>query len=383
MAHQQYNTTLKEMVGRVLGMKPNLPPTLAEGFINDCLRNLVDRRLNWTGLVKHSTIYIPDIITTGSIAMVQNSDNITVTGTTWPVSDVVNSTIPGVINRLGLQTVVPASMDGIDVDTLLYVDATGNPEIVAVLSVTSNSFTAKFTRFHNSGSTITCSSLSNRQIKLGVTYPIYTILAVTSTTTATIDLKWFATNLSLGYTITKMYYTIDPAVKTLISVIDQSQGIPPLAINKAVQWLNRIDPQRMATGYPQAFANRMPNDSGNMVYEVWPSPQSPRQLSAIWIQQPGYLSADDDLIPPFINPSVIFYYATAMAWGTRVGLTDQYFDPAISNKWMLQYEYQLNEAIKADDEKGGTGVQWDDGAWGIGGADWNRSHSIDALVGPF
>ena len=383
MAHQQYNTTLKEMVGRVLGIKPNMPPSMAEGFINDCLRSIADRRVNWTGLVRHSTIYVPNMVTTGTIGLTQDSDSITVSGTTWPVSDVVNTTIPGVINRLGLQTVVPASMDGIDVDTLLYVDASGNPEVVAVKSITATSFTARFARYHNAGATATCSSYSGRQLKFGVTYPIYTVLAVTSTTSAKIDLKWFAASASLGYTLAKLYYTIDPAVKSLLSIVDTSQGIPPLSINKSVVWLNRMDPQRMATGYPQAFVNRMPNDNGNMIYEMWPTPQQARQLTAMWIEQPGYLSADDDLIPPFINPSMMLMYAASMCWGTKIGEADPYFDPPTANRYMILYENQLGEAMKADDEKGGTGVQFDDRVGGIGGANWAQGHDLDVMYGPW
>jgi len=209
------------------------------------------------------------------------------------------------------------------------------------------------------------------------------VLAVTSTTSAKIDLKWFAASASLGYTLTKMYYTIDPAVKTLISIVDTAQGIPQLAVNKPVTWLNRMDPQRMATGYPQAFANRMPNENGNMIYELWPSPQQARQLTAMWIEQPGYLAADDDLIPPFINPSMILMYAASMSWGVKVGENDPYFDPAVANRYMAMYENQLGEAMKADDEKGGTGVQWDYDAGGIGGANFWQSHDPSVMFGPW
>lgn len=378
--HQQYTTTLKQMVGRVLSIKPPLPPTLATDFINDSIRVLMDRKPNWSGLIKFTSVYVPPPINAGSVSMVQGSDNITVSGTTWPVDDVVNTTIPATISRTGLQVVVPASMDGIDVDTLLYVDSSGNPEIVAVKSVTSTSFMAKFTKFHNPGCTITSSSLANRQLKLGATYPIYTIRAVTSTTTATIDRKWLAANLNNGYQIVRLYYTIDPGLKSLISMVDQSQGIPPLGVNMPVQYLDRVDPQRTAMGYPQIFASKGPDANGNMQYELWPSPQSARQLTCTYVQQPPQMIADDDFLPDFVNPAVVFQYAASMAWNTKVGVDDIYFDPQVSRTHYDLFERGFAEMCKADDEKSANGVQWSQQWNGIGGANWNQSHSIDAIM---
>lgn len=368
------------MVGRVLSIKPSLPPTLAADFVNDAIYDLMDRKPNWSGLVKFTSVYVPPAVNTGTVDMVQNSDNITVSGTTWPVSDVVNTTIPATISRTGLQVVVPASMDGIDVDTLLYVDSTGNPEIVAVKSITATSFMAKFTKFHNPGCTVTSSSLANRQLKLGATYPIYTVRAVTSTTTATIDRKWLAANLNNGYQIVRLYYTIDPGIKSLISMVDQSQGIPPLGVNMPVQYLDRVDPQRTATGYPQIFASKGPDANGNMQYELWPSPQSARQLTCTYVQQPPKMIADDDFLPDFVNPSVVFQYAASMAWSTKTGDDDTRFDPQVAKMHYALFERGVEEMCKADDEKSANGVQWSQQWNGIGGSTWNQSHSIDAIM---
>lgn len=368
------------MVGRVLSIKPPLPPTLATDFVNDSIRVLMDRKPNWSGLIKFKSIYVPPILNTGTVSMVQGSDNVTVSGTTWPVSDVVNTTIPATIARTGLQVVVPASMDGIDVDTLLYVDSAGTPEIVAVKSITSTSFTARFVNFHNPGCTITSSSLSGRQLKLGATYPIFTINAVTSTTTMTISQKWLAADLSNGYQIARLYYTIDPGLKSLISMVDQSQGIPPLGVNMPVQYLDRVDPQRTATGYPQVFASKGSDANGNMQYELWPSPQSARQLTCTYVQQPAPMVADDDFLPDFVNPSVVFQYAASMAWGTKIGTDDIYFDPQISRMHYDLFERGFSEMCKADDEKSANGVQWSNQWNGIGGSNWNQNHSIDAIM---
>ena len=371
------------MVGRVLAIKPNLPPTLATNYINDCIRMALDRRVQWSGLVKHNSLYVPPSVTDGTIDLTQNSDTITISGTTWPVDDMVNTTAAAAISRPGLQTVVPASMDNITVDTLLYVDAGGTPEVVAVKSVTSTSFLADFRYAHSSSYTITSSSYSNRQLKFGATYPIYNVQAVTSATTAKIDIKWLAADASLGYTLFKIYYTIDPSVKSLMSIIDQTQGIPPLRINLPVTYLDRIDPQRTALGYPQVFAAKFADTNGNMRYELWPAPQSARQLTAIYAEQPAALINDNDFLPDFMNPTVIFYYCAAQAWMTRISTDDVYFDPGVARNHYQMFETAFNDACKADDEKMNSGVQWNYNMMGIGGASWNASHSIDAIVGPW
>ena len=381
--HQQYTVTLKQMVGRVLSIKPNLPPTLATDFINDCIRVAMDRRPQWAGTVRHSTIYVPAPVTGLSAVLTQNSEQITVTGGTMPVDDLVNTTVAAAVTRTGLQTVVPASMTNITVDTLLYVDAGGNPEIVAVKAVTSTSFTAEFTRTHTASFTCTCSTYAGRQIKIGATYPVYTLKAVTSTTSGTIDLKWYATSTTLAFTLAKVYYTIDPAVKSLMSIVDQAQGIPPLQINKPVQYLDRIDPQRTALGFPAVFASKFPDENGNMQYELWPAPQSERQLTATWTFQPAILANDNDFLPLFLNPTVVFEYAAALAWGSKIGPEDQYFDPATANRHMDMFERYFNDACKTDDEKMGSGVMWNMNGWGIGGANWQQSHSVDAMYGPW
>lgn len=381
--HQQFTTTLKQMTGRILAAKPNLPPTLAANFINDCIRLALDRRTQWAGLVEHTSLYVPPLIDTGTIDLTQNSDSITISGTTWPVADWVNTTAAAAIGRPGLQTVVPASMDNITVDTLLYVDASGTPEIVAVKSVTSTSFLAEFRYAHTANYTLTCSSYANRQLKFGATYPIYNIQAVTSTTTAKIDLKWLAADASLGYKLMKIYYTIDPSVKSLISIIDQTQGIPPLRINLPVTYLDRTDPQRTALGYPQVFAAKFKDTNGNMRYELWPAPQSARQLTATYSIQPAALVNDNDFLPDFLSPTVIYYYCMAQAWMTRISTDDVYWDPGVAKNYQMQFESAFNDAWKADDEKMNSGVQWNYSMSGIGGADYARSHSLDAIYGPW
>lgn len=383
MSHQQYVTTLGELTGRVLSVKPNLPPTMAQDFINDAIRVICDRKQDWTGLFVERDLYVPPIYSTGNVTMTQGSDHVTGTGTAWDVSTTVNTNIPAGISRTGYQACVPASMTGITVDTMLYVTDGSSTEIVYVKSTTSTSFTATFNQFFNPGATVTVSNLAGRQLKLGYTYPVYTVMAVVSPTELIIDNPWHAATLtSSGYEIKKMYYTMEPGLKSIVSIIDPTQGIPPLRVNIPAQGINRIDPQRSATGFPQLFATRGPNANGNMQYELWPASQTERQLRAMINLQPPKLTSEGDFIPAFMNPTVIFNYAASIAKRTRMSVDDPYYDLAASQTYMQLFEVGFDYMVVAHDQLTGTDLSWTYGTYGLpGGADWERSHSWDAWAG--
>ena len=379
---QQYTTSLGELVGRVRAIKPNLPPTVAQDFVNDRIRLILDRQPCWSGNFEETILYIPPIYNTGTISFTQNSRTITGSGTVWPVSDVVNTTISAGVLRPGFQTVTPASMSGITADSYLYVDAGGTPEIVSVIYVGPTSFTAIFESAHSAGCTVTSSSFAGRQLRCGNTFPIFTIEAVVSSTQAILDMQWKASaQASVGYTIRQMYYTVAPDVKMLSAVVDQAQGIPPLRIDVPITEINRIDPQRVSTGYPQILANRGTNANGNMQWEIWPSPQEERQLRVFYFKQPPKLTTEGDRIPAFMNPTVLFYGAMADAFRIKIGPDDAFYDPRASRDYEQKFEAAYLDMAQADNEKlqqqfvtrgAGSGMP--------GGADWNRSHSIDALM---
>lgn len=379
---QQYTTSLGELVGRMRAVKPNLPATVAQDFINDRIRLIIDRQPQWSGNFEETILYIPPIYNTGTISFTQNSATITGGGTAWPVSDVVNTTIPTGVIRPGFQSVTPASMDGITADSYLYVDAGGTPEVVSVIYVGPTSFTANFDYAHSASCTVTSSSFAGRQVRCGNTFPIFTIEAIVSPTQAIMDMQWKATaRSSIGYTIRQMYYTIAPDVKMLSAVVDQAQGIPPLRLDVPITEINRIDPQRVSMGYPQMLANRGTNANGNMQWEIWPSPYEERQLRVFYFAQPPKLTTEGDRVPYFMNPTVLFYGAMADALRTKIGPDDAFYDPRGSRDYEQKFEAGYLDMAQADNEKlqqqfttrgAGSGMP--------GGADWNRSHSIDALM---
>jgi len=82
-----------------------------------------------------------------------------------------------------------------------------------------------------------------------------------------------------------------------------------------------------------------------------------------------------------MNPTVLFYGAMADASRIKIGPDDAFYDPRASRDYEQKFEAAYLDMAQADNEKlqqqfvtrgAGSGMP--------GGADWNRSHSIDALM---
>lgn len=379
--NRQYYDTLGSLTGQVRAVKPTIPPTLVQTFANNRIRQVLDRQAYWSGLLGETILYIPPTVTGGSVTLTQNSNIVTGSGTTWPVADSVNTTIPLGIIRQGYQEVTPASMAGITVDSYLYVDSGGSPEVVSVSEVRPTSFLATFGYTHSANCTVTSSSLCGRQLRLGNTYPILTITAVQSATSLLTDLRWMATTLpGAAYTIWQMYYTISPDIKALLAIVDQAQGLPPLKVNVPVLEINRIDPQRSATGYPQMVANHGTNQNDNVQWEIWPRATEERQLRVMYYRQPPKLISEGDRLPAFMNPSVLLNGCIADALKTKVGERDAFYDPKGAMAYEASFQSGLDMMILQDSER----VQSQYESYGtnsfFGGANFWQSHDFDVLT---
>lgn len=380
VSNQQYSVTLGELVGRCRALKPNMPATLLQDFANDRVRTILDRQPMWSGLWQETIMYVPEPYLTGGVSLTQGSKHITGTDTVWPVSDVVDTTIPNGIIRTGYQAVIPASMDGITADSYLYVDAEGTPEIVHVIEVRANSFIATFEQFHNAGCTVTASSFAGRQLRLGNTFPVFTIEAVVSETELITDLAWKASDISdYGYGIWQMYYTIAPDIKMLMAVLDQAQGIPPLRVDVPIMELNRIDPQRSATGYPQIIANRGPNANQNIQWELWPRPQTERQLRVFYFKQPAKMTSEGDRIPAFMNPTVLFHGMMADAYRTKISADDPYYNQNLGVDYERRFEEGFQAMSLADDEKLSQRYSNMGSSLMMGGANFKKDHDVSII----
>ena len=374
---QQFTDTLQDIVGRLRAVRPGLPPSVARDFVNDRIRTCIDRRPIWSGLYKETVITIPAPYSDGSVALTQWSKVITGTDTVWPVRDAVDTIIMDGVTNTGLQTIVPATMDGITVETILYVDADGDPETVGVTAVNDVSFLAEFRKFHNPGCTITASSYVGRQLRLNYARPIYNIIAVHSPTELEIDTAWgMTTQPSQPYSIKKMYYTIAPDIKELVTVMDPLQGIN-LQTHVPMALLAMRDPQRSGIGSPMLVAEYMADANGNMQYEIWPSPQAERSLRVFYTAQWKKLTSPGDRLPYFLNPSLLFYGAAADSFMLKFSPEDSGFNPQASQKYEMMFERAFHDAVIADNSKMQQNFSWGYESSMVGGANWRMSH-LDA-----
>jgi hypothetical protein len=364
----QFRDTLFTLRGRVANARPGLSPDFIDNALRDRLRQIQDDRTFWADLLTPGILSIPAPYgpgytvpngTGGSISMTTGSNAVTGTASFWPVADVVNTNIPAGVPEFGYVEVTPASMAGITFTSRLYVDAAGTPETVAVVQVNRTSFVAKFESLHNPGCTVTQSSLANQQLRVGQSYPIFTVAAVTyldpggsGNGTLHLTLPWGGPAYSGNYLIQLIYVTLAPDMKALIAVKDEQTGYP-VRLHVSLMEANHTDPQRtISTGNPWfSLVDIGADDQGNMSHELWPAPYNQRQFSFYYWRQWPDMVKDTDQPPPFINPSILFFGAMADAKMHRTGKDDPYYDPQGAQHWGARFDQALQQAKNSDEAK--------------------------------
>jgi len=351
MGQQFHVVTLEDMVGNIRRIKPTCDYTLARDFLNQAVRTVLDRKVVWAGTVRRGVIAIPAAVSAGTVSLVSGSPNVTGGGTNWPTNDLVNTTVAIAVTDPGLKWITPLSMTGITVDSVLYADRAGIPEMVRVIETRPTSFRAEFTKPHVAAFTLEASSLAGRQLRLSSGVPPYTILAVPTSTSLILDTPWAGANLSgSGHQIVKMYYSLEPDLKHLMAVVDPAQG-RSLQINYAQSWLDAEDPNRTRSGPPQLFANMVPSAAGNMQYELYPIPTEARQLNMVYSVEWPEMRAAGDRPPHFINPNIFIWDALSRALRQRLDRDDPYYNEVTANWYGAQAERELISAMNADESK--------------------------------
>lgn len=374
---QQYTITLRDMVGHVRAQKPNADPNLIRDYINQAIRHTLDLKVCWAGTLRQGFIQVPAAYTTGTLALTAGSATATGTNTAWPVNDKVGTTVTAAVSETGLQWVTPGSMTGIDVDTMLYVDAAGNAEILPVLEVGTSKIRMDFKKTHSGSFTLTASSLAGRQIRLGMNHPTYSIRAVASATSLILEQEWAGVNYSSGpYSIVKMYYTLTPEMKALLFVVDPVQPMM-LRSHYHPQAMSYQDPQRSQSGPPMFFVDYVPNEAGNMQYELYPPQTAARHLVYWYGKQWPDLRADGDRPPWFINPNVFLWYALAQVFLDKREAKDPFYDPTKAQYYRNMADLELITAMNADESKVQNQLTQELSRLGVGfGGPWAVQHGV-------
>lgn len=370
--------TMFTMAGAIRQLKPSTTIEFAKHALNARIRQIIDMRPYWADLGETRIISCPAQYTTGTVTVTSGSRRVTGASTGWPVSDVVSTTIPDGVEATGYVKVYPASMAGITANSILYVDAAGTPEAVAVVELRDIYFVAKFQYLHNPACTLTQSSYAGRQFRT-TSGPVFTINAVLSATSLDLDNPWGgATASDLSYRIYQCFYDLGADVRMIHEVVDPTSG-RPVSRNVSQDQINLRDPQRSSVGGdPLCLVDYRVGANGSMLYELWPAPTSARQISVLLSRQWPAMENRDDRPPYFINPQVIIDGATADALRQKVNADDIWFNPQLAMTFEQKFLQGMQFATNADSARHSRDYQLRASTLMPGmSAEWNQNHIPD------
>lgn len=381
-----FQSNLETLIGSCVRRRIAADRNVVKDVLNERMRQLIDSRTSWNGLIKPVTVSFPAAYSTGTVDFAVGSSIVVGTDTAWPVSDQVNTIITDTVQGPGQYWVTPASMTGITPNTVLYIDAGGpNPEILPVQDILASRILLTFQNAHAPNTTATMSSLAQLQFRLaGFSSPVYTVMAVTSATTLVVDQICGQPITNGGYWILQMYITIDPMCKDILTCYDPFQMLP-LSLNVPQTYLNSIDPDRTATDSPIMVSPRSPSANGLMTWELWPPTYIQYQIIfQIRLQWPD-MRIRSDYPPPFINPNALVYGALADLCSTNFGRPPEYKDPGYdmnaSAKWEAKYQEAFMALIESDEQRSSSMFTYDQTVWSYG-ANYNMSHDDTPFIRP-
>jgi hypothetical protein len=342
-----------------------------------------DRRM-WGGLLVRGQISTPAIYSTGAIQVVNGSATVTGTGTAWPVSDHVDTTLSDAITDTGiLQDITPASMTNINAGDWVLVDGgLGTQEIILVVSTTATTFRANPSTAHSAGATVTKSSFVRRQFReTSGKGQYYNIMAVVDDSTLILDLTFGGASLtSTSYKILQAYWSMEPDLRMIWSIVNHQNGWR-IKFNLPAEALNNYDVWRTATGFTTKMVDYVPDEIGRFRYEFYPPPTTAQSFPYLAYRTVRDMIDDEDTPPPGIPSHCIVHgaIADALRWGRR---DSDYYDPNTAEKYEQMYERDLNNAMMADDSIYMTNLKWAFDAYEMKfGADFWQSHDTDSVMG--
>jgi hypothetical protein len=349
------SSSLVEMRGAVKDRKASISGDAVDRLINRKIRDVCLRR-TWSDLTKFVTVPLANQTNEGTVSTTFGSSVITGSGTTWPVSDAVNTLSTAPVTQIGMVKITPASMAGIIAGKWLTLDI-GNPtwtEAVAVAFVIPGSFYAVVKNVHSPNFQITQSSLAGLQFR--TTYPFYTVTSVLSATELLLDSAWAdITQSGSEYQIMTIYIQPDPYCWRVKQGWDPVQGIPLDVDSYSFDQVIAGDPQLTASDNPTILCPVPPGGGGVAQWMVYP-PQAGQYyinlvISHVWPR----LIADQDQAPRFINPDVFVIGAIAEALRTKTVTQnmpkDPYYDPDTSQVEQGIYERMIEQAEEADEAR--------------------------------
>lgn len=210
-----------------------------------------------------------------------------------------------------------------------------------------------------------------RQFQVGNRAPTYTISAVASTTSMTIDRVYGDTTVGSGlsYRILDAYVTCPADFKHFIVIYDPKQNWR-LRHFVTQDDIARLDPARTSAGTPWAVVDRrystLTATLGRATYEMWPYSTSERNYPFYYEKAVTDLTDDTDTPEIPIRGDLLVRGALAdvCRWPGSIERPNPMFDPrgTASRTWEAEFEQGIAELERQDEN---TYLTW----WGT--SDWS------------
>lgn len=346
--------TLWECRGVVRETKPSASPSQVNNWLNRRIQNVLDTR-TWSDVFKRSMIVIPAATTSGVVNMTPGSALVAGSGTSWPVSDQINTiSVNPITDSPGFVEIQPGAgvMAKIQPGMFLLIDQE-NASVTEVLTVVSAgpiSFVAYCQYAHDASVTLKQSSLAGLQFSTDAY--VYTVQAVLSTTSLQLDMPYGGlTQTGVSYMIRKEYVQISPTAKYVKYAYDAIAG-QTIGVDKDDTWAINLDPQDQSTGNPLELLKMTASPGGVAQWRVYPYQTSQYAIAVLYVDGWPMLRYDTDLMPPFINSEVFIAGAISDALRTkcikRAGERDDWFMPQEAMVWEQEFGRLLENATQSD-----------------------------------
>ena len=225
--------------------------------------------------------------------------------------------------------------------------------------------------------------LIGRQFRVGYNTPIYTITAVSSATSLTINLPWGWSTGSFGYFVAQYYYPLSGDIRYIYECLNLLLGYR-MWTNLNVRTLDSTDPWRSQQFSPYGLAQSPADQSGNYVVEMYPVPIINQSFPYIAFVTPPLMINDLDNPPPFIRGDIIAKYGVAQALVWRGPKKNPYYNFERSQYLMKEFNTELEWMARADENLYRQDVSWSSEQlpmFNPGGAYWDATHAAPATMG--
>lgn len=220
-------------------------------------------------------------------------------------------------------------------------------------------------------------AMALQQLRVGFNTGFYNIKTVNSATDLTLDLPWGGpTQTSVGYSISQVWVTLGPNVKSILEMVNQRQGyrlytqIPQTVLNKYDTW-------RTTTGWTFLCCPKEATVDGQPQFELYPAPTFQQAFPFLSYIQPPDMVNDGDFPYPFFRPEALMNPAIANSLLFRGPKENKYYDPSTAKLKIAEAAVKVDEMWNEDDSLYMKNLTWDYGSWPYSrhGSAWLQSHA--------